>query len=159
MLDGLKKTYVHWGYAVLSAGVFIVMAVLFLLIPAWSVPGISVRTQLGIFSYRDGIILAFLSGLYAVFIPMQIYALRHKRDARDLGMAAGGGVGVLFSGVAGTAFCASCLAPLFAVFGIGFGGVLFVLSYRFYFVIGISLLMLLSIYLVARKVRNICDTC
>lgn len=25
-------------------------------------------------------------------------------------------------GIAGTVFCASCLAPLFAIFGIGFGG-------------------------------------
>jgi len=63
----------------------------------------------------------------------------------------------LFAGVAGTAFCASCLAPLFAFLGIGFGGLLFVLEYRFYFVTAIVLLMLIAIYFTARKIQKVCD--
>jgi hypothetical protein len=68
-------------------------------------------------------------------------------------------VGALFAGIAGTASCSSCLAPLFALFGIGFGGVIFVLEYRFYFVVGISILMLIAIYLTARKINNVCNSC
>ena len=159
MWFGLKTTFSQKGYAFLSVATFIGLFGLFTFIPSWSVPGISVSQQLDIFSSRDFVILSLLSSLYALFIPMQVYAFRQKRDVGGIGAAAGGGAGVLFSGVAGTAFCASCLAPLFAFFGIGFGGVIFVLSYRIYFVIGILLLMLLSIYLTARKIKNVCDTC
>lgn len=159
ILFGLKMTYEHWGYVVLSVAAFIVVYGLFALIPAWTVPGISVSAQLEIFSFRDYAVLALLSGLYALFIPMQVYILRQKREASGIGAVAGGSAGVLFSGVAGTAFCASCLAPLFAFFGIGFGGIIFVLTYRLYFVIGVAALMVISIYLSAMKIRNVCDTC
>lgn len=159
ILFGLKTTFSQKGYAFLFVATFIGLFGLFTFIPAWSVPGISVSRQLDIFSSRDFVILSLLSSLYALFIPMQVYALRQRGDVGGIGAAAGGGAGVLFSGVAGTAFCASCLAPLFAFFGIGFGGVIFVLSYRIYFVIGISLLMLFSIYWTAKKIRNVCDTC
>ena len=71
----------------------------------------------------------------------------------------GGGLGALFAGIAGTAFCASCLAPLFALFGIGFGGVIFVLNYRWYFVVVITLLLLIAIYLTARKINKVCASC
>ncbi|MEK7500952.1 MAG: hypothetical protein AAB642_02390, partial [Patescibacteria group bacterium] len=77
----------------------------------------------------------------------------------DVSTPTAGGLGALFAGIAGTAFCASCLAPLFALFGIGFGGVVFVLEYRFYFVFGITLLMLTAIYLTARKINKVCNSC
>jgi len=136
-----------------------VMFVLFTLIPVWAVSGNTIATQLDIFRLQDYLIIALLSGLYALFVAMQVYAMRQRKRLGGVGTTVGGGIGALFAGVAGTAFCASCLAPLFAFFGIGFGGVIFVLQYRFYFVIGISILMVLAIYLTARKIQRVCDDC
>ena len=85
--------------------------------------------------------------------------MRQKQKIGGAGTATAGGLGALFAGIVGTAFCASCLAPLFAIFGIGFGGVIFVLEYRFYFVAGITLLMLITIYLTARKINKVCISC
>lgn len=135
------------------------MFVLFTLIPVWAVSGNTIATQLDIFRLQDYLIIALLSGLYALFVAMQVYAMRQRKRLGGVGTTVGGGIGALFAGVAGTAFCASCLAPLFAFFGIGFGGVIFVLQYRFYFVIGISILMVLAIYLTARKIQRVCDDC
>ena len=137
----------------------LVMFSLFTLIPAWTVAGNTFATQLKIFTARDYAVLALLSGLSALFITMQVYVMRLKKQIRGMGKTLGGGLGALFAGIAGTAFCASCLAPLFALFGIGFGGVVFVLNYRWYFVIAITLLMLVAIYLTARKINKVCASC
>lgn len=154
-----QETFKNKNYLVLFFGSFFMMLVLFTLIPVWTVTGNTITTQIGIFTLRDYAILMLLSGLYAFFIAMQIYAIRQTRRVRGVGTAVGGGAGALFAGVAGTAFCASCLAPLFAMFGIGFGGVIFVLQYRIYFVIAVTALMLIAIYLTARKIRKTCDNC
>ena len=155
----LKETFKNKNYIILFSAAFLLMLVLFALIPAWTVPGNTITTQLGIFTLRDYAVLVLLSGLYAVFIAMQVYSIRLKKKIRDMGAAVGGGLGALFAGIAGTAFCASCLAPFFALFGIGLGGVLFVLEYRLYFVIGIVVLILIAIYLTAKNIGRNCDSC
>lgn len=151
---GIKETLTHRNYVVLFILAFLVMLILFTLIPIWIIPGNSIAIQLSIYRIQDYLILSLLSGLYALFIAMQVYAMRQKKNIRGIATTVGGGAGALFAGIAGTAFCASCLAPLFALVGIGFGGVLFVLEYRIYFVLGITVLMLLAIYFTARKNRK-----
>jgi len=158
-LGGITTTFTNKKYIAVMFSIFTVMFILFTLIPVFAVVGNSITIQLTIFTLGDYMIIAMLSGLYALFITMQIYAMRSKRNVRDVGTAVGGGIGALVAGVAGTAFCASCLAPLFALFGIGFGGVIFVLQYRVYFVVGITILMLIAIYLTARKIQRVCAVC
>ena len=154
---GTKEPFKNKRYIALFIASTLVMSVLFTLIPVFSVPGNSLATQLSIFTPRDYAVIAFLSLLYALFIAMQVFVIRQKKEMRSVGTAVGGSAGALFAGIAGTAFCASCLIPLFALFGIGFGGVLFVLQYRFYFVIGITVLMLIAIYFTARRIRQVCN--
>jgi hypothetical protein len=156
---GIKTPFKDKNYIVLFLLAFVVMFILFTLIPVFTVAGNTVATQLEIFTLRDYLVAGLLSGLYSLFITMQIYVMRQRKKVGGVGTTVGGGVGALFAGVAGTAFCASCLAPLFALFGIGFGGVVFVLEYRFYFVIGVIVFMLIAIYLTARKIQRICDSC
>lgn len=135
------------------------MVGLFILIPVFTVPGNTVAEQLSIFRTSDYAVVALLSVLSSLFLTMQIYVLRRRKGIAGAGVAVGGGLGALFAGVAGTAFCASCLAPFFALFGIGFGGVIFVLAYRWYFVLGMMLFMLMAICLTAREVQNVCTNC
>ncbi|MEX0917177.1 MAG: hypothetical protein WDZ90_01495 [Candidatus Paceibacterota bacterium] len=135
------------------------MFALFTLIPVWTVSGNTLATQLDIFTARDYVVLVLLSFLSSLFITMQAYVIRHKRSVSSAGTGVAGGLGALFAGIAGTAFCASCLAPLFALFGIGFGGVIFVLEYRWYFVVITVLIFLVAIYLTARKIYKVCDSC
>ena len=153
--EPLKKT----NYVYLFLASFFIFFALFVFIPVRTVLGNTLAIQLEIFTTRDYAVLVLLSSLSSLFITMQVYVMRQKRKIGGVGTTTAGGVGALFAGIAGTAFCASCLAPLFAIFGIGFGGVIFVLEYRFYFVAGITLLMLIAIYLTARKINKICTSC
>ena len=154
---GIKETLTHRNYLTLFLFAFFVMFALFILIPVWAVSGNSIVIQLDIFTLQDYVTLSLLSGLYALFMAMQVYAMRQGKKMEGVGVAIGGGVGALFAGIAGTAFCASCLVPLFALFSVGLGGVIFILQYRLYFVILIVLFMLISIYFTARKIQKVCN--
>ena len=154
--SGIKKPFRHGSYWILFLLVTLGMLVLFTLIPAFTVVGNTVGIQLSILTPLDGFIIVGLSLLYATFITMQTYVARQRKGIRGVGTAVGGGVGTLFAGIAGTAFCAACLAPLFALVGIGFGGVLFVLEHRLYFVIAIVASMLVAIYLASQRILQVC---
>lgn len=156
---GVYEPFKNTNYAFLFLSLFFVFFALFVLIPVWTVSGNTLATQLDIFTPRDYVLLILLSSLSSLFMTMQVYVMRHRRKPEGIGATTAGGLGALFAGIAGTAFCAACLAPLFALFGIGFGGVIFVLEYRFYFVAGITFLMLIAIYLTARKINKICTSC
>ena len=158
-LSGIQEVLKNKIYVLTLASLFALMSLLFILIPVWTVLGNTLAIQLDIFTVRDYGVLILLSSLSALFITMQIFARQHKKKAGGVSTAAAGGLGALFAGVAGTAFCASCLAPLFSLFGIGFAGTLFVLEYRLYFVVAITLFMLVAIYLTARKINKVCDSC
>jgi hypothetical protein len=156
---GIKEPFKNSNYATLFMVVLFLMFALFTLVPVWTVSGNTLAYQLKIFTTRDYTVLILLSGLSAIFITMQVFVMNLRKKVAGLGGTVGGGLGALFAGIAGTAFCASCLAPLFAFFGIGFGGVVFVLNYRWYFVVGIATLILIAIYLTARKINKVCTSC
>lgn len=156
---GIREPFKKTNYIFIFFVLLAVFFSLFIFIPIWTVSGNTLATQLDIFTARDYLVLFLLTSLSSLFITMQVYVMRRRRKIEGVSTATAGGLGALFAGIAGTAFCASCLAPLFALFGIGFGGVIFVLEYRFYFVAGITLLMLMAIYLTARKINKLCTSC
>ena len=156
---GIREPFKKTSYIILFFALFLSMLAIYILIPVWTVTGNALATQLDIFNLRDYLTLALLSSLSTLFITMQIYAMRYRRKAEGIGATTAGGLGALFAGIAGTASCASCLAPLFAFLGIGFGGVVFVLEYRWYFVVTITIVMLVAIYLTARKIKRVCISC
>lgn len=159
LLIGMCEPFKNKNYISLFITLAFIFFALFVLIPVWTVPGNTPATQLDIFAARDYAVLVLLSSLSSLFITMQAYVMRQKRRISEVGTATAGGVGTLFAGIAGTAFCASCLAPLFALVGIGFGGVAFVLEYRLYLVAAITLLLLLAIFLTARRIHKVCISC
>jgi hypothetical protein len=159
LLFGVKEPLRKPNYIKLFLILALGMSALFVLIPVWTVACNTLAYQLKIFTPRDYAVLVLLSGLFALFVTMQTYMMRLRKKIAGVSTAVGGGLGALFAGIAGTAFCASCLAPLFALFGIGFGGVVFVLNYRWYFVVGVTLLILIAIYLTARKINKVCTSC
>lgn len=156
---GIREPFKKVNYTSLFFVLFFAMFALLFFIPIWTVVGSTIATQINVLDFRAYAVIILLSALYSLFITMQIYVMRNKRKVEGVSAVVGGGLGTLFAGIVGTSFCAPCFAPLFAFFGIGFGGVIFVLEYRFYFVIGITLLMLVAIYLTARKIHKVCISC
>jgi len=148
------------GYKLLFVGVTLAMLSLYVYIPVFVVVGNDVGFQLSLLTPQDFILLGFLSLLNALFITMQVYSIRMTRSAvSGISKSIGGSFGALFAGVAGSAFCASCLVPFFALFGIGFSGVILTLQYRFYIVTVIIAFMLVAIYLTSKKIVGACEDC
>jgi len=147
-------------YKLLFAGVALAMLSLYMYIPILLVAGNDLGFQLSLLTPQDFVLLGFLSLLNALFITMQVYSMRMTRSAvSSISKGMSGSFGTLFAGIAGSAFCASCLAPFFALFGIGFSGVIFTLQYRFYFVAVIIAFMLVAIYLTSKKIVGACKDC
>jgi hypothetical protein len=156
---GVREPFQNKNFIVLFLVSFFAFFALFVLIPVWTEPFNTLSIQLDIFTARDYALITLLSFLSSIFITMQGYVIRQKWIASGAIGAAAGGLGALFAGIAGTAICVSCLVPIFALFGIGFGGSIFVLEYQWYFVAATTLIMLVAIYLTARKINRICSSC
>jgi len=136
---------------------------LLIAIPFVTIPGNDLMFQLKIFRERDYFIMAFLAILVGLNVVFQIYNFQQKREQKNLAQSATAGAttGIMgiFAGVVGTAACASCLASLFGLIGLGTGSVFFVLQNQSYFLIGVIVLMLVSLYFATRKINQVCASC
>jgi len=160
IFQAVRHTFHETRYQLFFTGVALAMLFVFILIPVLVVAGNSFGFQLSLLTFQDFILLAFLSSLNSLFLTMQVRLWKSpKATVQGIGKGIGGSAGALFAGVAGSAFCASCLVPFFALFGIGFSGVLFTLQYRFYFVAVIVAFMLVAVYLTSRRIVGACDDC
>jgi hypothetical protein len=147
----------HKKYALLLLVLFFAMLFVFVSIPVFTIAGNSLGKQLSISTTRDYVIMLVLAVLSALSMTFQIYASRRTgQTIKAMGESSASGLGAVLAAVSGTAFCASCLAPLFGFFGMSFASVLFVLRYRFYIIAFVVGLLLLSIYLSAQKIQKVC---
>lgn len=133
----------------------------YVFIPVWLTPGNSIAFQLQILRPRDYLLFAVLSFVTALLVMMQMYIIRKSRVRKNVAAAVGsGGAGAysaLFGGLLATAACSSCVAVLLGF--LGAGGVLFVVNYRWYFIVGAIALVLIALYFTARRVNGICEDC
>lgn len=150
---------------------------LFVYIPVATTPGNSFAFQLSIFRAQDYFLMVFLAFLVGLNFSMNIYALRKQKVIgnsvaspvrnreglqRAISNGASGtvsGFGGAFAAIVGTATCASCLAFLFGIVGLGIGSVIFVLKYQTLFLLGAIALVVISLYFTARKVNRHCASC
>lgn len=159
IFSAIKQVLRRKGYAITFLALAMTMFFVYILIPVRIIAGNSFTFQLSIFTVQDYITMSILAVLSAVFITLQIYTYRVTKRIDSVGKGGIGGFGTAFASIIGTATCASCLAPLFGFLGIGFGGVIFTIQYRFYFVAGIIGLLLISLYFASKKIIDKCDVC
>jgi hypothetical protein len=137
---------------------------LFVLIPVRAIPGNDLKFQLSIFTLRDYAVLIALTLLIALSLTMQMYLFRRTKTSRKKTAALSGGVtGVAgsFSGVLATVFatasCSSCAAALLGF--LGSGAVLFLVENRWWMTLATTTLLLISLYVSAKKVLGVCVRC
>lgn len=129
---------------------------LFVLIPVMITPYDSIRLQLMLYTKTDLTILGTLSVLYALFLVMYVYNVRRSRKLSAASGSVGSVAGVLASFV-GAMGCPMCTMSLFGF--LGFGTVGFVVHYR-WLIFAVSLaLVLISLYALASKIKNVCRAC
>jgi len=151
------------NYALLVFIVAVPFFGLFILIPVITIPGNSFQFQLSIFRTRDYVLMAFLAVLVGLNFALQIYSFAQRKKQQKFSQPAMGGIAAgvsgVFGAIVGTAVCASCLASLFGLIGLGTGSVFFVLQNQLYFLLGAIALMFVSLYFAAKKVNRVCDFC
>lgn len=136
--------------------------ILFIALPVFTIPGNTLQFQLKTFRTQDYALMLFFSALAGLNFALYWFALKQKRDQNIPQSVVGGttsGIAGIFGAIVGTATCASCLAALFGLVGLGTGSVFFVLKNQSYFLVGAIALMLISIYFAARKVSKVCHSC
>lgn len=140
-----------------------VFFVLFIVIPVFTIPGNSLAFQLSIFREQDYVLMAFLAMLVGLNVALQWCSFQQRKAQQDISKSVAQGVssGVLgvFGAVVGTAACASCLAFLFGLIGLGTGSVFFVLKNQSYFLLVAIALMIIMLYFAARKINKVCTSC
>lgn len=167
----MQQIYSAISKALKDRGSFLVCTIfaitslaIFIALPVVTVPGNTLLYQLKIFRAQDYFLMLSLSFLIGLNFALQVYGTKQqKMNARGVPQTVAKGMmsGIIgmFGAMVGTATCASCLAFLFGLIGLGAGSVFFVLKHQVYFLGGSILAMLVSVYFAARKVNKICDTC
>lgn len=160
MIKAIKTVLGTKAYFLLFVGISIIFFVIFVLVPVYSIAGNDIAFQLSLYSAQEFILLALLAGLIGLTFSLQIFTYRRRvcSTPESLAQVTTTGISGVFASIVGTAFCASCLLPLFAAIGLGSGGVFFILENQIYFVIGAITLMLISLYFAVKKVNLIKKT-
>lgn len=158
--NAVKPALGEWKYIFMLFAFALFFFGLFIYIPVATTPGNSFAFQLSIFRAQDYFLMTFLALLVGLNFSMNIYALR-KQKVIGKSAASGtvSGFGGAFAAMVGTATCASCLASLFGIVGLGIGSVAFVLKRQTWFLLGAIALVITSLYFTARKVNNTCGSC
>lgn len=160
MYNAAKQVFRERKYIFILLSFALFFFALFVYIPVATTPGNSFAFQLSIFRAQDYVLMIFLALLVGLNFSMNIYALRKQKVIGN--SAASGtisGFGGAFAAIVGTATCASCLAFLFGIVGLGIGSVAFVLKYQTLFLLGAIALVVISLYFTARKVNKTCSCC
>lgn len=158
----IKTVLQERNYLVLFLLSLIGFFALFIVIPLITIPGNDLIFQLKIFRTRDYFLMTFLAVLVGLNLALQVYSFKQRRTQQATQSVAGGavsGVAGMFAAIIGTAACASCLASLFALVGLGTGSVFFVLRNQSYFLGGAIIAMLALLYVAARSVNRVCTSC
>lgn len=140
----------------------LVLFILFVAIPIFTIPGNTLPFQLKAFRAQDYGLMLSLSALAGLNFALYWFASKQRKSQPTTQSVFGGtasGIAGVFGAVVGTATCASCLAVLFGLIGLGTGSVLFVLRNQSYFLLGAIVLMLTSLYFAAQKVNKVCASC
>lgn len=109
-------------------------------------------------------ILSAIAMLNALFITIEIYAFNLKRSVAQIGSVgssfAVGGMGTssgILASIFSTASCSLCVSAIFGF--LGANTVVFLVDNRTYVGFVTVVLLLLSLFLSARRFHNTCQTC
>ncbi len=140
--------------AILAA---ISMLIVALFIPILTIPGNTIDFQLSLVTWDYALFLIIFSVLFGLSIGLHAYPSSNS-DSSLIGKGSGAG----FAGILGTLFagklCPVCLSTILGMIGMG-GSALFLFSYRNEILIASAAILLLSIYLGAKKAARVCSNC
>ncbi len=147
-------------YQLITIIAAVVFPVLSITVPVLFVSGNDLSFQLELMTTIDYILLGILSLISALLVSMQIYVLSGSESSKKLSIAGQGSVGIvasLFGGIT-IASCGCSVGILLGLIGLG-GGSLFIASHKVYLMVSMIALVMVGVYLTARRVLGECATC
>lgn len=137
------------------------IAFLLFLIPVKTIPGNDLAFQSQIFGAQDYLMLLLIAILESLLLLMFFYLLRRARTQKLKLSALGQSPLGIASGIPafllGTKLCPLCLAGIFGFLGSGF--VFSILKYRLWIFAASIIILLLSLYSIAKKINGACEAC
>lgn len=108
----------------------IISLAIFIALPVLTIPGNTLFYQLKIFRAQDYFLMLSLSSLIGLNFALQVYSMKQKKIntggvPQTVAQGMISGIIGMFGAMLGTAACASCLAFLFGLIGLGAGSVLY----------------------------------
>lgn len=132
----------------------------YLLVPAWLIPGNSLAFELSLLSPLEYALLFSFALLTGVSVALEVFIFRRLRREK-LQTAGKGSVGVLTSLVGGTLAAASCAcssAIFLGIFGLG-ASALFLATHQLAIIFAMFGVGLIGLYFSARRASGLCATC
>ncbi len=157
--DSLIEVFRKIEYYIIFGLSSLIMLFLYVFIPIYTTPGNDLAFFIKITPLWGLLILFSLSILMGLLITMQFYIFKNlkKLYVKESGSGVIAWFSSIISGLFSSATCATCISFLFAF--LGTGGILFLLKYRWY-ISGLGfVLVLISIHLSIKRIKNHCDSC
>ncbi len=158
VLNTIIATLSKKKYLAIFISFTVFFLLLFVAIPLFTIVGNDLAFQLSTYNSSDYVLLAVLSLLSGLIFTLQLYKREYgKKVCNSVGTyasTASASASGVFASVLGTAVCASCIAPIVAFFGLGFGAVSFVLEYQIHFSLVAIIIMLGALYFIAKNINN-----
>ncbi len=137
---------------VLLLALFLTVYVLF---PVFTVMGNDLLFQIQTYNAIDFVMLVLLSASTSALLLVSYYSqINRKKVCSSVevgGSAIFGSLSGVLASIVATATCAGCVAPIVALFGLGFGVLTFLLQYQLYVGIGAIILQFLFVCYLLRK--------
>ncbi len=141
------------------------MSIFAILIPTLTIPGNTLGFQISLLNLPSIALIIVFSILFGLSMSMNVYAISSNRArmASMAGREASTGIvsmiGAMFSGP----LCASCIATILGLFGLGSATTLSIttilFSYRTEILVLSLILIITSIYFAGRRINKICEKC
>jgi hypothetical protein len=156
----MKNIFQKKIYLLLEVLFIVFFLSFYIFYPVFVEPGNSFKTQLLFLKPANYLMIFVLSFLISSNLTLMIYKKRELKIKILPSLSLGGAGNILgiLSGILTSALCLYCLAPLFALLGLGVGTLFFAFKYKFYIFLISSIILVFYLYLDYKSI-NKCEKC
>lgn len=160
-LHALKTAFSQRSSWIIAASAAIFLFSIFTVLPTFTAPNTTVASQLRSLRTVELFAQIGVSLSTGLLMSLQIFVFRQSKLRREKISAAGkgmfGGLTGMIGGMFTAASCASCLTTVLGFLSVG--TLVTLLEYQWEIFFGSIILLLLAIYLTARKIEGVCGSC
>ncbi len=157
--SAIKTVFAERCYKIWFAVLFIIFISAYILFPVLHMSSNSVSGQLSALTPLNYFLFFILSSITALLVLLQVFLFSRSKKGRVSALAqSGAGIfSAFFAAILATAACFACVAAILGF--LGAGSILFLTGNQPIVVTGVIFLILVGLYLAARRVEGVCKSC